>query len=76
VKPAVDLGALLGLIGDCGGHLWMEAEPSGTLTLKIRLPKPASAVSLPAAGRSHRAHTLARWLRSPRQKAPSGITTA
>src|SRR6185436_1350047 len=27
VRPGVDLGALMGLVGDCGGHLWMAAEP-------------------------------------------------
>ena len=37
-KPGVDLGALLSLIGDCGGHLWMTAEPPGNMVLKIHLP--------------------------------------
>jgi hypothetical protein len=41
-KPGVDLGALLALIGDCGGHLWMAAEPAGNMTLKIQLPKRAA----------------------------------
>jgi hypothetical protein len=41
-KPGVDLGALLGLIGDCGGHLWMAAEPSGNMILQIHLPKLAA----------------------------------
>jgi len=40
-KPGVDLGALLGLIGDCGGHLWMAAEPPGNMTLRIHLPRRA-----------------------------------
>jgi PAS domain S-box-containing protein len=40
--PGVDLGALLRLIGECGGHLWMTAEPPGNMVLKIHLPKRAS----------------------------------
>jgi hypothetical protein len=38
-RPGVDLGALMGLIGDCGGHLWMTAEPPGNMVLKVHLPK-------------------------------------
>ncbi len=30
-RPGVDLGALQALIGDCGGHLWMKAEPGGDM---------------------------------------------
>ena len=41
-KPGVDLGALLSLVGDCGGHLWMSAEPPGNMVLKIHLPRSAS----------------------------------
>jgi len=37
-KPGVDLGALQGLVRECGGHLWMEAEPPGDMTIKIHLP--------------------------------------
>ncbi len=37
-KPGVDLSALLQLLGDCGGHLWVTAEPPGNMTLKIHLP--------------------------------------
>jgi hypothetical protein len=65
-KPGVDLGALMGLIGNCGGHLWMAAEPSGNMTLKIYLPKRADDdVRNPAASaaRSNRARPLARWFR-------------
>ena len=36
--PGVDLGALQVLIGDCGGHLWMNAERRGDMELKIHLP--------------------------------------
>ena len=41
-KPGVDVGVLLELIGDCGGHLWMTAEPSGNMVLKIHLPQRVS----------------------------------
>jgi len=36
--PVVDFGTLQGLVHDCGGHLWMEAEPPGDTTIKIHLP--------------------------------------
>jgi hypothetical protein len=29
------------LVADCGGHLWMAAEPSGDMVLKIHLPRRA-----------------------------------
>src|SRR5262249_52864759 len=41
-KPAVDFGALSGLIRNSGGHLWMTTEPAGHMVLKIHLPKPAA----------------------------------
>ena len=41
-KPGVDVGVLLELVGDCGGHLWMTAEPSGNMVLKIHLPQRVS----------------------------------
>ena len=34
----MDFGPLLGLIGECGGHLWVTAEPLGNMVLKIHLP--------------------------------------
>jgi nitrogen-specific signal transduction histidine kinase len=37
-KPGVDLGALQGLIRECGGHLWMAVEPPGDMVVKIHLP--------------------------------------
>jgi PAS domain S-box-containing protein len=37
--PGVDLGALQALVSDCGGHLWMMAEPPGDMVLKIHLPR-------------------------------------
>jgi signal transduction histidine kinase len=57
-KPGVDLGVLMRLIGECGGHLWMAAEPRGNMTLKIHLPKrlpddvdPEAALARPERGR-------------------------
>ena len=37
--PGLDLGVLQSLVGDCGGHLWMAAEPTGDMVLKIHLPR-------------------------------------
>jgi len=62
----VDLGALLGLIGDCGGHLWMSAEPSGNMVLKIHLParvSDAPADARAATPRPERGRAVARWFR-------------
>jgi signal transduction histidine kinase len=63
-KPGVDLGALLGLIGDCGGHLWMAAEPPGNMVLKIHLPRRTSdgpTESRTPVTRSDRGSAMARW---------------
>ena len=65
-KPGMDLGPLVALIGEVGGHLWMSAEPAGNMTLQIHLPKrwedeatePAVSVS-----RASRGRQLVRWLR-------------
>jgi hypothetical protein len=64
-KPGVDLGALLGLIGDCGGHLWMSAEPPGNMVLKIHLPMRAPDGSTDAQPRPRpdRGSAVARWFR-------------
>ena len=40
-RPGVNLGALQGLVSDCGGHLWITAEPSGAMVLKMHLPRRA-----------------------------------
>ncbi|HUL73596.1 MAG TPA: hypothetical protein VLT86_10875 [Vicinamibacterales bacterium] len=40
-KPGVDLGMLQSLVSNCGGHLWIAAEPSGDMILKIHLPRRA-----------------------------------
>jgi PAS domain S-box-containing protein len=37
-SPGLDLGVLLEIVGGCGGHLWMAAEPAGNMVLKIHLP--------------------------------------
>ena len=38
-RPGVDLGVLQGLVNECGGHLWMMAEPPGDMVLRIHLPR-------------------------------------
>ena len=40
-NPGVDLGTLQALVSDCGGHLWIMAEPSGNMVLKIHVPRRA-----------------------------------
>jgi signal transduction histidine kinase len=37
-RPGVDLSALQELIAECGGHLWITAEPGGAMVVKMRLP--------------------------------------
>ena len=37
-KPGMDFGTLQGLVGGCGGHLWMTLQPEGVMVAKIRLP--------------------------------------
>jgi PAS domain-containing protein len=64
-SPGVDLGGLVDLVGSCGGHLWMEAQPAGNLMLKIHLPKRASAeASDTNQTDGHRGSRLTRWFRS------------
>jgi PAS domain S-box-containing protein len=64
-RPGVDLGVLLSLIGDCGGHLWMSAEPRGNMVLKIHLPEPASAPTdrPPPVPQTAQSRPKARWFR-------------
>jgi PAS domain S-box-containing protein len=66
-KSGVDLSVLVRLLRDCGGHLWVTAEPTGNMLLKIHLPLRAgddpigtqsSALPQPNRGRS-----LTRWFR-------------
>ena len=37
-RPGVDLGTLQEIITECGGHLWITAEPGGSMVVKMRLP--------------------------------------
>ncbi len=53
-KPAVDLGTLQTLVGECGGHLWMKVQPLGDIVAKIRLPL------LTSYGHTHAPSTTAR----------------
>ena len=62
-RPGVDLGVLLGLVGGCGGHLWMAAEPSGNMTLKIHLPRRVTDEAAESAARAGRGRHLVRWFR-------------
>jgi hypothetical protein len=65
-KPGVDLGALVEVVGSCGGHLWVEAQPSGNLMVKIHLPQPdalATSRRRRPDGPADRGGRLARWLR-------------
>jgi hypothetical protein len=64
-RPGVDLGALQELISDCGGHLWMMAEPPGNMVLKIHLPRRLLDDRVPATRRGR-----ARWT-----KRLSGVRT-
>ena len=58
-KPGVDLGVLVDLIASCGGHLWLDAHPAGSMVVKIHLPKsPAASATDSRGGR------LSRWFRS------------
>jgi len=44
--PALDLGTLQGLVGECGGHLWMTLEPQGDMVAKLHLPLLSGAVEV------------------------------
>ena len=37
-RSRVELGALQELISECGGHLWITAEPGGSMVVRMRLP--------------------------------------
>jgi PAS domain S-box-containing protein len=63
-KPGVDLGALQGLIRECGGHLWMEVQQSGAMVVKIHLPLRApdeSTSGRAVAVRAGRAGAIGKW---------------
>jgi PAS domain-containing protein len=63
-RPGVDLGALQALIGDCGGHLWMKAEPGGNMELKIHLPLRSADTSSAGVLRSVRGRLASTWFQS------------
>ena len=64
-RPGVDLGALQALIGDCGGHLWMKAEPGGDLEVKIHLPLYSAEPSRKGGVvRSARGRSVTTWVQS------------
>jgi hypothetical protein len=58
-NPGVDLGALQALVSECGGHLWMMAEPPGDMVLKIHLPRRVLDRTEPAASKGSAG---ARWI--------------
>jgi PAS domain S-box-containing protein len=63
-RTGIDLGPLVALIGEVGGHLWMSAEPAGNMTLQLHLPKRIEHESLqPVAAASGRGRQFARWFR-------------
>ena len=63
-RPGIDLGPLVALIGEVGGHLWMSAEPAGNMTLRVHLPKRTEDESVqPIAAVSGRARQFTRWFR-------------
>jgi signal transduction histidine kinase len=63
-RPGIDLGPLVALIGEVGGHLWMSAEPEGNMTLQLHLPRRVEDESVePVAAASGRARQLTRWFR-------------
>ena len=63
-RPGIDLGPLVALIGEVGGHLWMSAEPAGNMTLRVHLPRRTEDESVqPIAAVSGRARQLTRWFR-------------
>jgi signal transduction histidine kinase len=64
-RPGVDLGLLQALIDDCGGHLWMKAEPGGDMELKIHLPLRSTDVSKTAeVVRSVLGRSVGSWFQS------------
>jgi chromosome segregation ATPase len=62
-RPGLDLSALQALIGGCGGHLWMNAEPGGDMEMKIRLPLRSAERHAQVPG-SASVNAVARWFQS------------
>ena len=65
-NPGMDLGPLVELVSDLGGHLWMSAEPAGNMTVQIHLPErtldPVLESAVPGS-RFNPGRHLARWFR-------------
>jgi hypothetical protein len=64
---AVDFATLQQLVSECGGHLWLQAQPRGELVAKIRLPlssAPDQTVARPAAVRAPRERLVSRLFQS------------
>jgi hypothetical protein len=62
-KRGVDLSALVRVLADHGGHLWVSADPPGNMTLKIHLPLQASDAPAPSMAAPTGGRALARWFR-------------
>jgi len=62
-QAGMDVSALGRLLGDCGGHLWVTAEPTGNMLLKIHLPLLASNEAVDPEPSLSRGSALARWFR-------------
>jgi len=61
-RPGIDLETLQALIGDCGGHLWMNAKPGGDMEVKIHFPLRSADRSLSAgAVRSALGRSVSTW---------------
>jgi hypothetical protein len=63
-NTGIELGTIQGLVGECGGHLWMKVEPLGGIVAKIRLPLRLSygtTDARPLLAVGGRARALARW---------------
>ena len=62
-QAGMDVSALGRLLGDCGGHLWVTAEPTGNMLLKIHLPLFSSSEAADPEPSLSRGSALARWFR-------------
>ena len=62
-QAGMDVSALGRLLGDCGGHLWVTAEPTGNMLLKIHLPLLSSNEAVDPEPSLSRGGALARWFR-------------
>ena len=65
VKRGLDFGTLQGLVGGCGGHLWMTIQPQGDMVAKIRLPLLNSHDQMaPRTLAARGGRTITRWVSS------------